>query len=156
VRAIVILALACGIAHADRVDEESLTRPPPIMPTPLPPAPEIAQLAKQLAGTWTCGHDKVTITVMLDGAWLVLRGPREHEWRTYDGVAKLWTRIVVSAGGTHAIATSLGEQDGAWTWTERADARSVERWTKNRVVRSTEQQRAGQWQRVGAELTCSK
>lgn len=155
--ALALVGLVLGTAHADlpapnRAGKhrrsvapsigEIAVVPEPVPPPPFPPpgadpAPELALLAKQLAGTWTCtgsyrGSDgkahaiagTTKISLELGGAWLHLavvttangRTTKLAEYRTFDGVAKQWTRVVLANDASHAIATSLGEVDGTWTW----------------------------------------
>jgi hypothetical protein len=129
----VVVALA-GTANAQPVaaspppppqHRAQLRRRPPAVPTP---APEIVQLGRGIAGTYDCGTDHLTVAVELDNAWIAFRFDHAVEYRTYDGVAKQWTRVRIEAAGYHS-ATSLGEADGKWSWssgeTEVIDSRAI-------------------------------
>ena len=113
-------------------------RKPPVVVTP---AREIAALGKQLAGTWICKGNSmrgdgsstplvatVTNKLELDNAWIVTTlveksGPLKWtEFRSYDPVAKQWTRIQFANTAGHVISTSLGEQGGKWTWVGTASS----------------------------------
>jgi hypothetical protein len=141
-RALAALIALGGVALADRpgraitpddlMDPMALPRRAPV-PPPATPAPESAVLGKQLDGLWKCttnGPAPVTRTVStrvaLDGGWLETTTfstgerpgvPVALEYLTYDGVAKLWTRLTLDDAGGRTIATSLGEDHGEWQWT---------------------------------------
>jgi hypothetical protein len=160
----------------DQFDPERLGPPrPPRPPAPPSPAPEIAVLGKELAGTWTCNGTwldregvartttgTITVELVLGDAWiraayaLTVGGKPQDiaDHRTYDAVAKQWTRITVTSASTFAITTSLGDDKGAWTWSS-ADVRDHERRTKDSLELWRERASDGAWQRV-SRLTCSR
>ena len=107
-------------------------RPPPPVPKP---APQIAKVGKESAGTWTCKGNTsrgdgssaplsatITVKLDLDNAWLATTlvekaGPLKWtEYRTYDAVAKQWTKLQMANTSGYIVSTSLGEQGGKWTW----------------------------------------
>jgi hypothetical protein len=114
-------------------------QPPPKFPQPPPgPPPQVAKLSQQLAGTWKCKGSyrdetgvtralasTTTIALRLDGAWLELATAtrvgetttRSIEYRSFDVVAKQWTRVVLASDMRHVVQTSVGEVNGTWTWT---------------------------------------
>lgn len=116
---IALLALTSGVAFADRVMVPE--DPGPTLPKRLPPAPstpnEIAQLGKLISGTWKCDGEmpKLTIKLVLGDAWIEMTSAHFTSDMTYDAIAKQWTMITRTAS-SYTIATSLGEQQGVWTW----------------------------------------
>ena len=183
----VLLALG-GVAIADRVATPAASAPqiqvPPTRPKPpqpfAHPAPETAQLGKRLAGTYRCkgvvlGGDgssvprqaKLMIELALDDGWIAARfvdarGPRVDEFRTFDGVAKQWTRIQLASTSAHVMTTSLGEQNGAWTWegvelspAGTTSVRDHEQITGTQIKLWGEALRSGTWQK-SYETTCAR
>jgi len=157
-----VLVLAVGVAHADKIVEIHDLEVAGV----LGPPPEVAALAKQLAGKWTCkGTEhlaggatrpvtaKLAVELVLGDAWVRYSttdaGNLTREtYRTYDAVAKQWTQIEVSARGRHAVSTSLGPEHDTWTW--QGDGFTL----RDRTVatkRGLEVTREGLF-----ELTCSK
>lgn len=150
-----VLGIAAGPAIADRAvppqdpaapppppppPRNGFMRPPqpmprPPVPRPAPP-PEVAALAKRLAGTYTCkgvqlaptgASTPLTATLVVKlavgDAWLqmTLTEPKAHglgfeDFRTYDPIAKEWTRLQVASSTAHTVWTSLGESGGSWSW----------------------------------------
>ena len=120
-RALAALVLLAGVAHADRVmvpePESQSVRPRRVRPPAVPQvAPDIATLGAQLAGKYKCDGDTLVVSVALDHAWIEYRFAHAVEYRTYDAVAKQWTRIRLGGDGTAAMSRSFGPTDGAWTW----------------------------------------
>jgi len=154
--------------------------PPPIKPMTRP-APEIAAAGKDAAGTWTCkGNTQrgdgssapltatVTVKLDLDNAWIATTlvektGPLKWtEYRTYDGVAKQWTKLQMANTSGYVVSTSLGEQGGSWTWNgtatspngslqlrdhEQKDGKTIKRWGEAML--------GGTWQKV-YEVSCKR
>ncbi len=145
-RHVLVLAVLCSAALADPLRPEPpasgepagiLAQPPASRPAPPPTppvAPEIGKLGKQIAGTYKCKGvalradgsstpltGTVTAKLDLDNAWIQTslvedNGIKMVEYRTYDGVAKQWTRLQMASTTAHVVSTSLGEQNGKWTW----------------------------------------
>ena len=114
---LVLLALA-STARAEMMVIDDRPVPAPKFPAPpAGPPPQVAVLAKQLAGARPCGAGTATASIALAGAWLQITTPSSLELRTYDVVAKQWTRVVLGGDGTHRTQTSLGDVRGTWTWT---------------------------------------
>jgi hypothetical protein len=127
-------------APMDRDQDMRVMRPmPPPKPIVQKPAPEVAAFGKQYAGTWTCKGNtmrgdgsstpltaSVSVRLDLDNAWVVTSlveksGPLKWtEYRTYDAVAKQWSRVQLANTSGYVVSTSLGEQGGKWTWTGTA------------------------------------
>lgn len=103
---------------------------------PKPPA-EVADLAKQLAGTYKCKGDEfgpegakspVTVTNKIkldpDKYWVTdtLDIAGAMKWKmqsftTYDATAKKWRRVSVNNMGGYMVGTSDGLKDGKLSWT---------------------------------------
>jgi hypothetical protein len=160
-------------------------RPPPPPPPAVPaPAPEIAKLGKLLAGTYKCKgvtmrgdgsstpiQATITIKLDLDNAWiqtsLVEDGKttgalKWTEYRTFDPIAKQWTRIQLASSSGHVVATSLGEKDGKWTWDGTAVSPNGSLQTRDYEQRDAKQTKvwgeamlSGSWQKL-YEATCKK
>jgi hypothetical protein len=167
--AIVVASSAVAIAQPPPAHGElafvPATPPPPKFPPPPPgPPPQVATLSKQLVGTWTCKgtyrdergearriEGTTTIALELDGAWLkissttVVGGARTKavELRSFDVVAKQWTRVVLASDARHAVQTSLGAIDGTWTWVGDG-ATDSQRLGTNEITT---------WRQVGGEKT---
>jgi hypothetical protein len=166
----------------DPFGEANIAPRRPTPPTPVAkPAPEIAKVGKDSAGTWICKGNAsrgngssapqtttLTVKLDLDNAWIATTlvekaGPLKWtEYRTYDGVAKQWTKLQMANTSGYVVATSLGEQGGKWTWTgtatspngsvqvrdyEQAEGKGIKRWG--------EAQLGGVWQRT-YEVSCKR
>lgn len=166
----------------DPFGEANIAPRRPMPPTPVAkPAPEIAKVGKDSAGTWTCKGNAsrgngssapltatVTVKLDLDNAWIATTlvekaGPLKWtEYRTYDGVAKQWTKLQMANTSGYMVSTSLGEAGGKWTWTgtatspngsvqlrdyEQAEGKGIKRWG--------EAQLGGVWQRT-YEVSCKR
>ena len=185
-----LLALL-ALPHAARADRvmaapavamPPVPMPPPPPPPPPPPAAEIAQLAKQVAGTYACkgvqlaaDHSstpvtaKLSIKLALGGAWILSSlaelkadGLQLDEYRTYDPVAKQWTRIQLASSTGHVISTSLGEKGGTWTWEGTATSplgtqqlRDYEQLGDRQLKLWGEALLGGTWQKL-YEVTCKR
>jgi hypothetical protein len=122
-------------AIADRASPpEGMRMPRPAVAAIAIPAREVAALAKTVAGSYRCkgvtmnddGSSmplQATLAIKLDlaGGWILAafvtaEGVRSTEYRTFDGVAKQWTRIQLDSASAHVISTSLGEKAGTWDW----------------------------------------
>lgn len=154
-------------------------RPPPQPPQQPPVSPLIAAEATALAGTWTCKGAQIaadgsstpetarmTSALVLDGAYVHLTfdsGTAKLEiYRTFDSVAKQWTQMVMSNDASHVMATSLGEQNGAWTWDGSLSSQTGTLQVRDREQRSGasiklwgEQLLGGSWTKV-YDMTCAK
>ncbi len=195
-RTLTVIALSTATAVADQPapqrrvdglkdpfgDEASLMARRVPLPPPAPkPAPEIAKLGKQSAGTWTCKGNMargngssaplaatIAVKLDLDNAWVATTlvekgGPLKWtEYRTFDPVAKQWTKLQMANTSGYAVSTSLGEQAGTWTWTgtatspngtlqlrdhEQAEGKGIKRWG--------EAQLGGFWQKT-YEVSCKR
>jgi len=177
------LVSMCGMAFADREPEPLPSRPRP-MPPPPPAAKsaEVQKLGKDLAGSYKCKgvalqangsstplQATLTVELALDGAWvqasLVETGKanplRFVEYRTFDTVAKQWTRIQLNSMAGHVVSTSLGEKNGTWTWEGTASAptgttqlRDYEQLARGKLKVWGEALLSGSWQKQ-YEVTCS-
>ena len=124
-RPLIALALLAGTAHAEIAPVSEAPKPMPAhrqMPRKHPPrvqpvSAEIAKLGKAIAGSYDCSgtEDHLVVSLGLDDAWIEYRFDHAVEYRTYDPVAKEWTRVRIDATGSH-VDTSLGEVDGKWAW----------------------------------------
>lgn len=161
-----------------------LPQPPQLVQRrpPQPPPAEIAALAKQLAGAYACkgvqlatdGSSsplvaKLSVKLALDGAWIVSSlvetkagGIQLDDYRTYDGVAKQWTRIQLASTTGHAISTSLGERAGMWTWEgtstsphDTLQLRDYEQLADRQIKLSGEALLGGSWQKL-YDVTCTR
>lgn len=124
-------------APADQEPAPAVIAPMPAHPTvpagPPPVPAEIAKLAKQRAGTYTCKGNRATpsgaslpleaklvIKLDLTNAWINARWIAKlggnTAYSTYDEVAHQWTRIELHDDTSHAMLTSLGEKGGEWVW----------------------------------------
>ncbi len=113
-------------------------RPRPVNPiTAGTPSAQIATVGTKLAGSYKCkgvsfagdGSSspftaKLVIKLDLDSAWIQAQLAEDApgtmkltDFRTFDEIAKQWTRIELLATSGHVESTSLGEKDGKWTWT---------------------------------------
>lgn len=138
--------LISSVALADRVSTPSAGAPMPqqepavVAPMPRrPPAPplavspEIATRGKLLAGTYACKGNRqlgngaseplqssLVVKLELDNAWIVGQWTEKTgkfvDYRTFDDVAKQWTRMQLVSDGSHAVLTSIGEKSGEWVW----------------------------------------
>jgi hypothetical protein len=119
-------------------EEPRFVGPMPQQPPTPPPAvavsPDIAAQGKLLAGTYTCkGNRQIgngasaplqsSLVVKLDldnawifGTWTEKGNGRLVDYRTFDDVAKQWTRMQLVSDGSHAVLTSIGEKAGEWVW----------------------------------------
>ncbi len=104
------------------------------------PSAQIAAVGNKLAGSYKCkgvsfkgdGSSspltaKLAIKLDLDNAWIQAQMAEDApgtmrltDYRTFDEIAKQWTRIQMLATSGHVESTSLGEKDGKWTWTGTA------------------------------------
>jgi hypothetical protein len=182
--ALVIAPIAFAtLARADRVEPAA---PPPLPPglqlrrPPQPPPAEVGELAKQLVGAYACkgvqlatdGSSsplvaKLAVKLALDGAWIESSlvetkagGIKLDDYRTYDGVAKQWTRIQLASTTGHAISTSLGERGGMWTWEgtstsphDTLQLRDYEQLGDRQIKLSGEAMLGGAWQKL-YDVTC--
>jgi len=157
--------------------------PKPAMPPPNAPA-EVGVLGKKLAGSYGCKgvafvgngssiplRAKVAIKLDLDNAWLTATmtettdgqgGMKWSEYRTFDPIAKQWTRIQLTNAASHVMSSSLGERDGAWTWegvaTSQAGTQQIrdhEQWSGKQVKMWGELLASGSWSK-SYEVTCSR
>jgi hypothetical protein len=156
--------------------------PPPPVPTPPPPPAEIGALAKQVAGSYACkgvqfvGNGsstplaaKLTVKLALGGAWIVSSlvetktdGLSFDDYRTYDDVAKQWTRVQLASTTGHVIWTSLGDKSGTWTWEGTATSpqgtqqvRDYEQPGDHQLKLWGEALLGGSWQKL-YEVTCKR
>ena len=153
--------------------------PPPPLPTPQPAPPEIATLAKQVAGSYACkgvqfvGNGastpltaKLAVKLALRGAWLVSSLVADDlsfdDYRTYDSVAKQWTRVQLASTTGHVIWTSLGDKGGTWTWEGTATSprgtqqvRDYEQPGDRQIKLWGEALLGGSWQKL-YEVTCKR
>ncbi|MCX5741799.1 MAG: hypothetical protein NT062_04775 [Proteobacteria bacterium] len=154
--------------------------PRPQPPTPVKPAPEITTVGKTLAGMWTCkgvalngdGSSTPVIGAMvtrldLDNAWIATTttekaGRKLSEFRTFDAVAKQWTRIQMTSTSAYIVTTSLGEKAGLWTWTGAQTSptgtlqvRDFEQRTGKTVKLWGDVQLGGAWQKL-YDMSCTK
>lgn len=181
------LASAQPIARKDEVAVPSIPEPMPPRrrppPRPLPPPPsEVAKLGHELAGTYKCKgvqlrgdgssqplQASLTIKLDLDNTWIQSAlaedrpgGMKLTEFRTYDAVAKQWTRIQLVNTASHVISTSLGEKNGTWTWegtstspTGTQQLRDHEQLAKSSIHVWREALLSGAWTKQ-YEATCHK
>ena len=178
-RLLVLVALP-SLAFADRAMEPPMKPTPP--PAPVGPAPEIAKVGKATTGTYKCKGNTmrgdgsstplvatVAVKLDLDNAWIQTtlaedsKTPlRFTEYRTYDPVAKQWTRIQLVNTSGHVQSTSLGEQNGKWTWEGAAvspagtlQLRDYEECPAGGMHLWGEALLGGTWQKL-YEVTCKK
>ena len=186
--AVAIVLFASVTAVADEVappmQERAVRAPGPRRP--MPPtnpvqvaSPEVAKLGKQMAGTYKCKgvqlvgdgsstpfEATVTIKMDLDDAWiqatLASAQVKWTEYRTFDAVAKQWTRIQVASNAAHTVMTSLGEQNGTWNWEGTATSsagttqmRDHEQLAKDHFKVWGEALASGSWQKQ-YEATCKR
>ena len=111
-------------------------RPPP-PPTPVPVSPEIAAQGKLLVGTYACKGNRqigngasvpmqssLVVKLDLDNAWILgswtekgtEKAGKFLDYRTFDDVAKQWTRMQLVSDGSHSVLTSTGDKAGEWVW----------------------------------------
>jgi hypothetical protein len=158
------------------------TRPsPPAPQTPAGPPVEVAALGKELAGTWTCkgvalrgdGSSKPLVASVvskldLDDAWLVTTLTEKDgklkftQYRSYNPIAKEWTRIQMDNMTGHVLSTSPGERGGKWAWTGNATSpmgtlplRDYEQRDGAQLRLWGEAQIGGSWEKL-YEVTCKK
>jgi len=155
-------------------------------PRPVQPdivvAPEMAARAKLIAGNYTCkgvtmlsdGSSRplqATLAIKLDlgiawiqMSWVQTTPPatRWTDYRTYDAVAKQWTRIALASTSSHVASTSLGEKGGAWIWEGTATSpagtlqvRDHEEYGSKLIKVWGEALMSGSWQKV-YEATCRR
>jgi hypothetical protein len=106
---------------------------PPVPPTPVPVAPDIATQGKLLAGTYACKGNRqlgngasaplqssLVVKLELDNAWIVgswtEKGLKFVDYRSFDDVARQWTRMQLVSDGSHSVLTSIGDKAGEWVW----------------------------------------
>jgi hypothetical protein len=159
--------------------------PPPQQPprVPHPPA-EVARLAKDLVGTATCkgvvmngdGSSTPIVGTLeskldLDGTWLATSfveqraqqpGLKLSDFRTYDPIAKQWTRLRLDNAMSYVEETSLGASDGGWTWTGTQntqngsfEVRDHEQFEAKQIKLWGESMLSGKWQKL-YEITCAR
>jgi hypothetical protein len=141
--AVVISCFAAGSAGADRVNPRGLaSESPQVAPVPPPPSrvavasPETSKLGAAVAGSYSCKgvqleadgssrpmRGRLTIKLEPDFGWIQSTFVQElpsafkiADFRSYDHVSKQWTRLRLTSASAHETATSLGEQNGIWTW----------------------------------------
>ena len=184
----IVIATSLACATTGRADEVAPERipagpmRPAITPQPVLPSPEVAKLAKVAAGTYKCKgvqlrsdgssvplQATVTIKLELGDAWIESAlvedktgGLRFVDYRTFDPVAKQWTRIQLASTSGHVLSTSLGEKDGKWTWEGTATSplgtqqlRDYEQLAKDQIKVWGEALLAGSWQKQ-YEATCKR
>ena len=187
---LLVLAAVTGTAYADKAEappvpaqapvaSRRLPPPPPPPPPPTPPPVEVTTLAKQVAGTYACkgvmfvGNGasmplsaKLSIKTALGGTWLAESldggGFSVDDYRTFDAVAKQWTRIQMTSTSGHAVSTSLGDTNGSWTWDgTQSSPRGTQQVRDHEEVGNRqltiwgEVLLGGGWQK-GYELTCKR
>jgi hypothetical protein len=137
--------LLSGVALADRVappaagaarqpqEPQAMPQRPPLPPAPVPVPAEIAAQGKLLAGTYACKGNRqlgngastplqssLVVKLDLDNAWIVgawnEKPGRLIDYRTFDDVAKQWTRMQLVSDGSHSVLTSIGDKSGEWLW----------------------------------------
>ena len=131
------------LAGAPMSRSEIVARPRPIPVNPMTagtPSAQIAATGSKLAGSYKCkgvsftgdGSSspftaKLAIKLDLDNAWIQAQLLQDApgtmkltDYRSFDEIAKQWTRIELLATSGHVESTSLGEKDGKWTWTGTA------------------------------------
>jgi hypothetical protein len=183
-----VLVAVMALAPVARADRATPAAPPPLPPgpqlprAPRPPPAEIAELAKQLAGNYACkgvqlatdGSSsplvaKLSVKLALDGAWIEgslvetkAGGIKLDDYRTYDGVAKQWTRVQLASTTGHAISTSLGERGGMWTWEgtstsphDTLQLRDYEQASDRQIKLWGEALLGGAWQKL-YDVTCTR
>ena len=111
--------------------------PPAPMAMPVAP-PEVAALAKTLAGTWKCKglmfmpngasmpmNSTIKTKVELDGFWLrtsyAQTGVKKDAFKfeslaTYEASSKTWHRVQTDNMGSQEVGTSTGTLDGKTVW----------------------------------------
>lgn len=110
----------------------------------------------------------VTVKLELDGTWIVTSLVEKTgtlkwtEYRTYDAVAKQWTKLQMVNTTGHVRSTSLGEQNGAWTWEGTAASpqgsvqlRDHEQYGTGQFTLRGEVLLGGSWQKA-YEVSCTK
>jgi hypothetical protein len=155
-----------------------MPRPMPV-PQPPPVPADIAKLGKAIGGTYACKGNRMTPTgqstplksslvVKLDlsDAWIAATwtegATKFVDYRTFDGVAKQWTRFQMFGDGSHAQVMSLGEKAGEWLWegsvassTGTVQLRHHEQWNGKDLKIWGEQQLGGTWQK-SYEASCKR
>jgi hypothetical protein len=129
-----------------------------LISSPALAGPEVAQMLKSTQGTWKCKDATLVVKGELDGAWIheSLTGKVKLEsFTTFD---KQWTKIVLAADGTHAVATSDGMKDmkmdfASDAWREHVDASDLRRGLHVSAERSPD--RGKTWTAV-YDLTCRR
>lgn len=207
-RMLALVAVLAGTAYADKMVPASTTpvpapQPPDpagsraapmarhvapnpqIDPPPPPPPkapPEVAALAKQVAGTYACkgvtfvGNGastplaaKLSIKLALGNAWLEASlvetqagGISFDDYRTFDDVSQQWTRLQLASSTGHVAWTSLGDKSGTWTWDGTATStrgtmqvRDYEQIGNRQLKLWGEALLGGSWQKL-YELTCKR
>ena len=109
-----------------------MIRPPMPQPTTEVP-PDIGKQGKLLAGAYTCKGNRMigagastplqatlVVKLDLDNAWIVgtwtEKAQKLVDYRSYDDVAKQWTRMQLVSDASHSLLTSTGEKAGEWVW----------------------------------------
>jgi hypothetical protein len=157
--------------------------PPPPPPPPIAVSPEIATQGKLLVGTYACKGNRqlgtgasvplqssLIVKLELDNAWIVgtwsekatQSAGKLADYRTYDDVAKQWTRMQLVSDGSHAVLTSIGEKSGEWLWEGVASSsrgtvtvRNHETLKGKELKIWGESQLGGTWQK-SYEATCKR
>ena len=151
-------------------------------PQPTPPPPEIAALAKRLAGSYSCkgvwfaGNGssrplvaKLAIKSALGGGWIETSfvesgagGVELDDFRTFDPIAQQWVRFQLESTGAATRSTTLGEKNGEWTWDGTTtspqgsmQARDHEQLADRTIKSWGEALLGGSWQK-SYELTCTR
>jgi hypothetical protein len=181
------IAACAATAFADRVadpPEPALLPPKPRVP---PPPGAVKLLGSQIAGTLHCkgvylhldGSSTPLVATMttkldLDGAWIQtslvaetkpepdLAPLRYVDYRTFDPIAKQWTRVSLDNTGGRVTETSFGVRGGEWTWNGTTvtpvatyDSRDHEQRDGGTLKIWGEAMLGGSWQKV-YEATCKK
>jgi hypothetical protein len=118
-------------------DPKGAPKMDPKMDMTMKPPTELADMAKGMAGTWTCkgqgmGHDMkmtdmtATMTAKLEmsGWWMhetfdakMGKEPFHFEsYTSYDATAKKWNRVMAETGGGYSSGTSAGMTAGKMDW----------------------------------------
>lgn len=129
---------------------------PPAPPTPTP-APEVAEFAKAMKGTWKCKGQMFDMATQqnkpaeltwvwktdLDGFWLVgtltekksKTSPTPYKmtsYRTYDAATKTWSNVFFDNMGMTSTSTSKGPQNGATTFDASGTWNGQKYWTRDK------------------------
>jgi hypothetical protein len=145
-------------------------------------SPETAALGAKIVGFYRCkgaqievdGSSRpllgqITIKLELDSGWIQSTFIQDQpamfqltDYRSYDNVAKQWTRLELTSASAHVISTSLGEQNGSWTWTGTESSsigtmqvRNHEQIAKDSLKLWGEALLGGSWQKQ-YEMSCTR